>query len=107
MGRYLTVLRRVSGRLMARLILRKQQPGISLANRGDFPVTTPWTMEAWAKPTTDRNVVCVGAALPITVLYGASTGSNLANLVFGEAQMLTQPEYILLRFITLLEPSMD
>jgi hypothetical protein len=30
---------------------------ISLANPGDFPITTAWTMEAWVKPTTDGNVV--------------------------------------------------
>jgi Concanavalin A-like lectin/glucanases superfamily/Domain of unknown function (DUF2341) len=30
---------------------------ISLANPGDFPITTAWTMEAWVKPTTDGNNV--------------------------------------------------
>src|SRR4030095_9641402 len=30
---------------------------ISLANPGDFPVRTAWTMEAWVKPSTDGNVV--------------------------------------------------
>jgi len=29
---------------------------ISLANPGDFPVTTAWTMEGWFKPSTDGNV---------------------------------------------------
>jgi len=30
---------------------------ISLANPGDFPITTAWTMEAWVKPSTDGNIV--------------------------------------------------
>jgi Concanavalin A-like lectin/glucanases superfamily/Domain of unknown function (DUF2341)/Fibronectin type III domain len=30
---------------------------ISLANPGDFPVQTAWTMEAWVKPSTDGNIV--------------------------------------------------
>jgi hypothetical protein len=29
---------------------------ISLANPGDFPVTTAWTMEGWFKPSSDGNV---------------------------------------------------
>src|SRR5436305_1974235 len=30
---------------------------IQLANPGDFPVTTAWTLEAWVKPSTDGNAV--------------------------------------------------
>ena len=30
---------------------------IRLANPGDFPIATAWTMEAWIKPTTDGNAI--------------------------------------------------
>src|SRR5439155_9565481 len=40
---------------------------ISLANSSDFPITTAWTMEAWAKPSTDANYV---------VLVWGTTGNN-------------------------------
>ena len=30
---------------------------IALANSDEFPITTAWTMEAWAKPSTDANYI--------------------------------------------------
>jgi hypothetical protein len=44
---------------------------ISLANPGDFPVRTAWTMEAWVKPSTDRN----------TVLMWGQTSNNGPHMV--------------------------
>src|SRR5207248_5512195 len=50
---------------------------IQLANPGDFPVTTAWTMEAWIKPTTDGNAVLAWGGTsnngPHMILLGNNT----------------------------------
>ncbi len=78
MGRYLTVLRRVLGRLTGRLILcSSSKQAIGLANPGDFPIATAWTMETWVKPSTDGNAVMAWGGTsnngPHMVLLGNNT----------------------------------
>jgi hypothetical protein len=50
---------------------------IGLANPGDFPVATAWTMETWIKPTTDGNVALLWGGTsnngPHMVLPGNNT----------------------------------
>jgi hypothetical protein len=50
---------------------------IGLANPGDFPIATAWTMETWIKPSTDGNVALLWGATsnngPHMVLPGNNT----------------------------------
>ena len=50
---------------------------IGLANPGDFPVATAWTMETWVKPSTDGNAVMAWGGTsnngPHMVLLGNNT----------------------------------
>ena len=50
---------------------------IGLANPGDFPIATAWTMETWVKPSTDGNAVLAWGGTsnngPHMVLLGNNT----------------------------------
>ena len=66
---------------------------ISLANPGDFPITTAWTMEAWVKPSTDGNVVLMwGGTSNNGPHTGTSREQHLASWFLGRCRPLTELE---------------